>query len=74
MSKLPRQLSYKKVIAALRRAGFRVHRQRGSHIVLVRNDPYAQVIVPAHRSLATGTLGDILDGAGLTLEQFIDLL
>ncbi len=74
MSKLPRQLSYKKVIPALRRAGFRVHRQRGSHIVLVRDDPYAQVIVPAHRALAIGTLGDILDGAGLTPDQFIDLL
>ncbi len=57
-----------------RRSAARVHRQRGSHIVLVRDDPYAQVVVPAHRSLATGTLGDILDGAGLTLEQFIDLL
>ncbi|MCK4659120.1 MAG: type II toxin-antitoxin system HicA family toxin [Phycisphaerae bacterium] len=74
MSKLPRQLSYRKVITALGRAGFRVHRQRGSHIVLVRDEPYAQVIVPAHRTLATGTLGDILDGAGLTLEQFINLL
>ena len=74
MSKLPRQLSYKKVIAALRRAGFREHRQRGSHIILVRNDPYAQVTVPAHRSLATGTLAAILDGADLTLEQFLDLL
>jgi predicted RNA binding protein YcfA (HicA-like mRNA interferase family) len=74
VSKLPRQLSYRKVIAALRRAGFRVHRQRGSHIVMVRDEPYAQVIVPAHRALATGTLGDILDGAGLTLESFLDLL
>lgn len=74
MSKLPRPLSYRKVIAALRRAGFRVHRQRGSHIVMVRDEPFAQVIVPAHRALATGTLGDILDGAGLTLESFLDLL
>lgn len=74
MSKLPRQLSYRKVIAALRRAGFREHRRRGSHIILVRDDPYAQVTVPAHRSLATGTLGAIIDGANLTVEQFLDLL
>ncbi len=74
MSKQPRQVSYRKVVAALRRAGFRVHRQRGSHIVMVRDEPYAQVIVPAHRTIATGTLGDILDGAGLTVEQFISLL
>ncbi|NLX13650.1 MAG: type II toxin-antitoxin system HicA family toxin [Phycisphaerales bacterium] len=74
MSKLPRQLAYRRVIAALRRAGFRVHRQRDSHIIMVRDQPYAQVIVPAHRGLATGTLGDILDGAGLTLDQFLKLL
>jgi len=51
-----------------------VDRRRGSHIVLVRNKPYAQVVVPAHRTLATGTLGDILDAAGLTPDQFIELL
>lgn len=74
MSKLPRQLSWRKVVSALRRAGFRLHRQRGSHMILVRDDPYAQVVVPAHRALATGTLAEILDGAGLSLEEFLDLL
>lgn len=74
MSKLPRQLSWRKVVSALRRAGFHVHRQRGSHMILVRDDPYAQVVVPAHRVLATGTLAEILDGAGLSLEEFLDLL
>jgi predicted RNA binding protein YcfA (HicA-like mRNA interferase family) len=74
VSKLPRQLSYRKVIAALRRAGFRVHRQRGSHIILVRDKPYAQVTIPAHRGIATGTLSAILDGADLTLDEFLGLL
>ncbi len=74
MSKLPRQLSYKKLIAALRRVGFRLHRQRGSHIVLVRDNPYAQVVVPAHRALATGTLAAIPDAAELTPAELLDLL
>jgi len=74
MSKLPRQLSYRKVVAALRRVGFRKYRQRGSHIILVRDEPYAQVVVPAHRSIAPGTLGDILDAAGLTVEEFVKVL
>jgi len=74
VSKLPRQLSFKKVVAAFRRTGFRVHRQRGSHIILVRDEPYAQVTVPAHRRLATGTLASILDAADLTVEEFADLL
>jgi len=43
-------------------------------MILVRDAPYAQVVVPAHRALATGTLAEILDGAGLSLEEFLDLL
>jgi hypothetical protein len=30
--------------------------------------------VPAHRQIDTGTLAAILDGAGLTVEQFLKLL
>lgn len=39
-----------------------------------RDRPFAQVVVPAHRSIDTGTLGSILAGAGLTVEAFLKLL
>ena len=74
MSRLPRSLSGNEVVRALRRAGFYFKRQKGSHIVLKRDEPFAQVVVPAHRSLDTGTLASILDGAGLTAEEFSELL
>ena len=74
MSKLPRGLSGKEVIKALERAGFYIRRRKGSHIVLRRNNPFAQVVVPDHKSIDTGTLASILDGAGLTVEDFIELL
>lgn len=74
MSRLPRSLSGNEVVRALRRAGFYFKRQKGSHIVLRRDEPFAQVVVPAHRSLDTGTLASILDGAGLTREEFSELL
>ncbi|MBI2304390.1 MAG: type II toxin-antitoxin system HicA family toxin [Chloroflexi bacterium] len=74
MTRLPRGLSGKEAIKALERSGFYVKRQKGSHIVLRRDSPFAQVIVPAHRSIDTGTLSSILDGAGLTVEDFIKLL
>jgi len=32
------------------------------------------VIVPDHKSIDTGTLASILDGAGLAVEDFIELL
>ena len=74
MSKLPRSLSGNEVQRALQRAGFYFKRQKGSHIVLRRDIPFAQVVVPAHRSIDTGTLAAILDGAGLTVQEFLDLL
>mgnify|MGYP002624193575 CR=1 FL=1 len=74
MSGLPRGLSYRKVVNALKRAGFTVKRQKGSHIVMRRDDPFAQVVVPAHRSMDTGTLASILNGAGLSVDEFLQLL
>jgi hypothetical protein len=39
-----------------------------------RDEPFAQVVVPAHRSIDTGTLASILAGAGLTVDQFLRLV
>ena len=74
MSKLPRGLSGKEIAKALERAGFYVKRQKGSHIILRRDSPFAQVVVPDHKSIDTGTLASILDGAYLSIEDFIKLV
>jgi predicted RNA binding protein YcfA (HicA-like mRNA interferase family) len=74
MSKLPRGLSGRQVRRALERAGFYLKRQKGSHMVLRRDEPFAQVVVPTHQSLDTGTLAAILDATGITAEQLRDLL
>jgi len=74
VTKLPRGLSGKEVVKALERAGFYVKRQKGSHIVLRRDNPFAQVVVPDHKSVDTGTLASIIDGADLSVEDFIKLI
>ena len=73
MSKLPR-ISGQDCVRALARVGFRLRRQEGSHIVLRRDEPFAQVVVPAHKELDRGTLRAILRGAELDVEEFIALL
>jgi predicted RNA binding protein YcfA (HicA-like mRNA interferase family) len=74
VSRLPRGVSYRRVIKALKRAGFVEIRHKGSHIVLRRDDPFAQVVVPAHSAIDTGTLSSILDAAGIHPEEFRKLL
>jgi len=73
MSKLP-CVSGHEVVAALQRVGFHVRRQHGSHIILRRDDPFAQTVVPAHRELDRGTLRAILRQIDLSVEDFVRLL
>lgn len=73
MTKLP-VISGRDCVKALQRVGFSVRRQEGSHIILRRDTPFAQVVVPDHRELDRGTLRAILRHAGLTIEDFVGLL
>jgi predicted RNA binding protein YcfA (HicA-like mRNA interferase family) len=67
-------MSRKEIIKALQKNGFYVKRQKGSHIILRRDNPFAQVVVPDHKSIDTGTLASILDGASLSIDEFIKLI
>jgi len=73
VSKLP-SVSGRDCLKALEKAGFRLRRQEGSHIILRRDDPFAQVVVPDHRELDRGTLRAILRGAGISVDEFIAFL
>ncbi|HRZ38142.1 MAG TPA: type II toxin-antitoxin system HicA family toxin [Candidatus Paceibacterota bacterium] len=73
MNKLPR-VSGEQAAAALQRIGFRVRRQHGSHIILRREEPFAQTVVPAHRELDRGTLRAILRQSNVSVEEFLRLL
>ncbi len=73
MSKLP-VVSGRKCVRALERAGFYLKRQTGSHLILRRDDPFAQVVVPNHKVLDRGTLRAIVRQAGLSVDEFVSLL
>ncbi|MBI4688024.1 MAG: type II toxin-antitoxin system HicA family toxin [Nitrospirae bacterium] len=73
MSKLPR-VSGRECVKALERAGFYFKRQEGSHIILRRDSPFAQIVVPDHKELDRGTLRAIIRQSGLSVDDFIKLL
>lgn len=73
MSKLPR-ISGRECISALCKVGFYRKRQTGSHIVLRRDAPFCQVVVPDHEELDRGTLHAIIRATGIGLDEFISLL
>ena len=67
--------SHRQVVGTLSKLGFRVVRQRGSHIILKGSYKGMDrtVVVPRHREIAVGTLRSILFQAGITVEEFITL-
>jgi predicted RNA binding protein YcfA (HicA-like mRNA interferase family) len=73
MSTLPR-VSGRECVKALSRVGFYLKRQEGSHLILRRDDPFAQVVVPDHKELDRGTLRAIIRQAGLSIDEFVRLL
>ena len=69
-------LNYEKVINALRRGGWVVVRQKGSHIRLQKHieDKTLKLIVPAHRPIKRSTLSHFIKQSNLTLEDFYKLI
>ncbi len=72
MSRLPRDLPAKKIIAALERAGFTVDRVTGSHYILIKDK--LRTVVPYHKNVKVGTLKAILNQIEMSLEDFQKLL
>ena len=73
MTKVP-VISGRKCLQTLSRAGFYLKRQTGSHMILRRDDPFAQVVVPDHKELDRSTLRAIIRQAALSVDEFLKLL
>jgi predicted RNA binding protein YcfA (HicA-like mRNA interferase family) len=73
MTKLP-QVTGEQVVKALRKVGFALNRWHGSHAIMER---WGEIIsVPCHgsRAIKKGILIGIIKDAGLTVNEFRELL
>ena len=75
MAELP-VLRPREVLRALEKAGFFVHHLTGSHAILRHGtDASLRVTVPMHaRDLKRGTLRAVVRSAGMSVEEFVNLL
>ncbi len=64
------------IVKVLKKTGFILTRQSGSHMILCKNIPEQKitVVVPKHKELAKGTLLSIISQSGLGREDFLKLL
>jgi predicted RNA binding protein YcfA (HicA-like mRNA interferase family) len=75
MTKVP-SLEYKRVVKALKRDGWVVVRQKGSHLRLQKHihDEILKLTIPAHRPIKRSTLSHILKQARLPDDKFLELV
>ena len=65
----------KQIIRALKKIGFVLDRQTGSHAIYIKDD-HLRVTIPFHgeKDIATGTLRQILNDAQISFEELKDLI
>ncbi len=73
MPKLP-VLSGAQAVRAFEKAGWRVDRQRGSHVVMLMEGLNVSLSIPQHRELAPGTLRSLIRVSGMSVAQFVELM
>ncbi len=69
MPELPR-ISGDEVIRIFKKLGFYEVRQKGSHVVMRRDDKGC--VIPRHEELAVGTLRSAIRQAEITVEEFVE--
>ena len=74
MPKIP-PLNPRKLIKILEKTGFKVVRQKGSHVIMM-NDRKTRIIVPVHpgKDIKPGLISAMIREAEITREKFFKLL
>jgi predicted RNA binding protein YcfA (HicA-like mRNA interferase family) len=67
-------ISGRVAVKAFEKVGWLARGQTGSHLVLTKAGVRANLTVPLHSELAPGTLRALIRVAGLTVDEFIELL
>jgi len=67
-------ISGKEAIAAFEKIGYKIARQKGSHITLIKPGTIHILTVPDHKELDRGLLKGLINKAGITVDDFLKLL
>ena len=68
-------LKPKELVKILEKMGYRQHRQKGSHLIMIKDGTICQPVIPVHnKELKRGTLKAIIRQIRLTTEEFMEFL
>jgi len=74
LPKIP-PISPNKIVKILEKEGFKVIRQKGSHVIMI-NSRKTRIVIPVHpgKDIKPGLIRAILREAGISREKFLKLL
>jgi predicted RNA binding protein YcfA (HicA-like mRNA interferase family) len=64
-------LSGADVVRTFTKLGWNVARQRGSHVIMIKDGERATLSIPDHRTIAKGTLRSLIRAANMTVDDFV---
>jgi predicted RNA binding protein YcfA (HicA-like mRNA interferase family) len=67
-------ISGKEAAKAFQKIGWQAIGQVGSHLVLSKPGLRVNLSIPQHKELSIGTLRALIRNAGVTVEEFLDML
>jgi len=67
-------ISGKQAVKAFSKAGWTRIGRVGSHLVMVKTGVRVNLCIPQHKELSVGTLRALIRNAGMTVDEFLDLL
>ncbi len=67
-------ISGKEAVKAFGKLGWLRAGQMGSHLTMTKPGVRAILTIPQHKELAVGTLRSLIRNAGITVDEFLDLL
>jgi predicted RNA binding protein YcfA (HicA-like mRNA interferase family) len=63
-------VSGREAVRAFEKLGWQIARQRGSHIIMVKEGEMTTLSIPDHKEVAKGTLRSLIRSAGITVDEF----
>ncbi|MGH8657374.1 MAG: type II toxin-antitoxin system HicA family toxin [Gammaproteobacteria bacterium] len=67
-------ISGKDAVKVFGKAGWEIIGQVGSHVVMTKPRVRVNLSIPQHKELSVGTLRALIRNAGLSVDEFLELL
>jgi predicted RNA binding protein YcfA (HicA-like mRNA interferase family) len=67
-------ISGKEAVKAFKKVGWQSLGQVGSHLVMIKPGVRVNLSIPQHKELSVGTIRALIRNAGITVDEFLELL